>query len=288
MLRLLAVLALLCAATVTDLRTQRIPNTLNIIGLAIGVAFLFAAWLLGLPTDPQLVGALVAGGAMLLLYVGGGVGGGDVKLCAAIGLIIGWPMIVEYLFYGTLTALALILAKSAYNGSIGKDLQNVLTARPKWVEPGGADRHLEALERSARGTARSARSAPNYQNEGKRAERAGSAESGQGRLSANRGVSGEEFSPPDFPKKAVATASGCDPNHSTGDSLPHGEIDLATQAASEAPSGAADEATENTPARGSDESEAPATAENEPIPRPATSLALALLLAVLWVELMRW
>jgi prepilin peptidase CpaA len=85
---LLPTCLVLCVATFTDLRYRRIPNWLVLPYLAAGV--IYAAWMrgrsgLGLSLDGLLLGALVYG----LFYTMGGMGAGDVKLCAAIGAWIG-------------------------------------------------------------------------------------------------------------------------------------------------------------------------------------------------------
>jgi len=72
----------------------------------------------------MLMGAVVAGGLFGLLYLAAyliyhtdALGLGDVKLAVLIGLLIGWPMILQTLFYGCLagaaTGMILLMARKA-------------------------------------------------------------------------------------------------------------------------------------------------------------------------------
>jgi prepilin peptidase CpaA len=76
------------AATFDDLRRRAIANWINVAGLTGGVIYHSAtrgwaglAWSLG--------GAAVGFGVFLIFYVLGGMGGGDVKLSAAFGALLG-------------------------------------------------------------------------------------------------------------------------------------------------------------------------------------------------------
>lgn len=103
---LLVVAGLLLAAAWQDLRTLRIAN-----GLSAAIAALFGAWAVaGLSAgdySPTALGlAIGCAGALFLLgtaaFGAGMIGGGDVKLLAAIGLFAGPSMILDLLL---LTAL---------------------------------------------------------------------------------------------------------------------------------------------------------------------------------------
>jgi leader peptidase (prepilin peptidase)/N-methyltransferase len=65
----------------TDLRDQRLPNRMVVPGLAVGLA----AWVLN-PAPVPLLAALAYAGLLFVLALAGGVGGGDVKLAALLGL----------------------------------------------------------------------------------------------------------------------------------------------------------------------------------------------------------
>ena len=74
--------ALLCAASVFDLRRRIIPDTLN---LAIAATALLCF------SPGNLWGIAVAVPFLLVAVFCGGMGGGDIKLMAACGLVLGLP-----------------------------------------------------------------------------------------------------------------------------------------------------------------------------------------------------
>jgi prepilin peptidase CpaA len=89
---------LLCALTVAtvgavkDIRARRIPNWLTYSGL---IAALFVRIALGgwAGLRGGLAGMLFAGGIFFLLFLLGGMGGGDVKLMAAVGAWVGFAQV---------------------------------------------------------------------------------------------------------------------------------------------------------------------------------------------------
>jgi prepilin peptidase CpaA len=82
------ILAVTMIATITDLRSQRIPNWLVFPFLLAGmvVSTVVGGWS-GL--EHSVLGVLLAAALMGLFYVLGGMGMGDVKLCAGIGAWVG-------------------------------------------------------------------------------------------------------------------------------------------------------------------------------------------------------
>lgn len=81
-------LIILAVATFTDLRSRRIPNWLVLPFLVAGVAV--SGWLHGWHGIEQSLAGMALGAVLLgILFVMGGMGMGDVKLCAAIGAWIG-------------------------------------------------------------------------------------------------------------------------------------------------------------------------------------------------------
>jgi len=95
-------LIVLAVATFTDLRSRRIPNWLVLPFLVAGIVA--SGWLHGWPGIGQSfaglgLGLLVYG----VLFFMGGMGAGDVKLCAALGAWI-WPR--QLLFSLVFTAMA--------------------------------------------------------------------------------------------------------------------------------------------------------------------------------------
>jgi prepilin peptidase CpaA len=82
-------LLVLAIATFTDLRSRRIPNWLSLPFLLLGIGV--SAWLHGLKGVGHSVEGMALGAFLFgILSLMGGMGMGDVKLCAAIGAWI-WP-----------------------------------------------------------------------------------------------------------------------------------------------------------------------------------------------------
>jgi len=79
---------------VIDARTHRLPNRIVLpLGAALLVLMGIEAWATGdaWTLGRALVGMVILGGFYALLNLaGGGVGGGDVKLAAVIGLVLAW------------------------------------------------------------------------------------------------------------------------------------------------------------------------------------------------------
>ncbi|MFK7976734.1 MAG: prepilin peptidase [Halioglobus sp.] len=90
-------LALLIPACAMDLWRHRIPNIITYPGLLAGLALgLISGGAAGLGI--HLLGALAAGFPLLLMFLGGSLGGGDVKLMAAVGAVMGFPAALNALF----------------------------------------------------------------------------------------------------------------------------------------------------------------------------------------------
>ncbi len=120
-------LSLLLAAALIDLQCRRIPNALNAAGLIGGGLVLLAGlcggragWPVLVPPRPPgeaLLGLLLGGGLLLLvgLVSRGGMGAGDFKLAAVIGLFVGFKGMAVVLLLGftsgALTGMLLILLK---------------------------------------------------------------------------------------------------------------------------------------------------------------------------------
>lgn len=95
-------LVLAVAATVEDLWRRQISNALSLGGVALGLTV--HAWLGGWSgLADSLIGCAVGFGVFFIFFLLGGMGGGDVKLMAAFGAILGYPQIITA---AVLTALA--------------------------------------------------------------------------------------------------------------------------------------------------------------------------------------
>ncbi len=99
---LLFLAGVLMIASVTDLRSQRIPNKLTYSTMIFGLVF--AGMTSGLAGFLQSLGGIALGLALLIgFYLLGGMGAGDVKLMAAVGSLLG-PQGVFEAFLGTAMA----------------------------------------------------------------------------------------------------------------------------------------------------------------------------------------
>ena len=110
----LLAIGVVALATVTDVRSGLIPNRLTypavLLGLGIGL------WPhLGPSFASSVLGLGVTFLPALALFAIGAVGGGDVKLLAAVGALVGYPLVLDVLFFsivaGTALALGMIVAK---------------------------------------------------------------------------------------------------------------------------------------------------------------------------------
>jgi prepilin peptidase CpaA len=85
-----ALIVLVCAAAYWDLRLRRIPNWLTMPALAAGLAYHLAIGGIS-GGGAALAGAASGALALGIVYLLGGMGGGDVKLMAAVGALLTWP-----------------------------------------------------------------------------------------------------------------------------------------------------------------------------------------------------
>jgi leader peptidase (prepilin peptidase) / N-methyltransferase len=112
----LVFLTMLAAITLTDLEQRIIPNKILLAGAIVCLA-------IAAPTDPsglpeRLAAAAAAGGLLFLVVLAypKGMGLGDVKLTATMGLFLGWavvPAVLVALFTGSLVGLTLIARHGA-------------------------------------------------------------------------------------------------------------------------------------------------------------------------------
>jgi len=115
--------AVVSIATITDLRSRRIPNwlVLPFLVMGLGVSSWLGGWHgLGKSLEGVLLGLLVMGGLAAL----GGMGMGDVKLCAAIGAWIGPSQLIIALVVMALAGGVMALCWAVARGFLGQLLSD--------------------------------------------------------------------------------------------------------------------------------------------------------------------
>jgi len=109
---------------VWDIRSRRIPNLLSYSGILVGIALRTSVlgWR-GLAT--ALAGGAIGGGIFFLLYLVRGMGGGDVKLMAAVGCLAGAPAVFHIMLACALAGGIMALAIVLYRSRATRTLRNV-------------------------------------------------------------------------------------------------------------------------------------------------------------------
>jgi leader peptidase (prepilin peptidase)/N-methyltransferase len=113
-LRTAVLFAVVTATTVIDWRYRIIPDKLNLAGFILCVLLLFESREV---LTANAIGFLAGGGILYLVAVvsRGGMDGGDIKLAAVMGLLLGWKYLLLALFLanaaGALVGILLVLLK---------------------------------------------------------------------------------------------------------------------------------------------------------------------------------
>jgi prepilin peptidase CpaA len=108
----------------SDIRWNRIHNIVTIPALLTGVLLnLLFTGSAGLKLS--LIGMTIGFCILLLLFLAGGIGGGDIKLLAAIGAIKGYPFILWATFYGVLVGGIIALFVMARYGVMWQSIKNI-------------------------------------------------------------------------------------------------------------------------------------------------------------------
>jgi prepilin peptidase CpaA len=108
-----------------DVRSRRIPNRLTLGAIAAGLAVrgAFGGWW-GLASAAT--GAAIAGGFFFLFFLAGGMGGGDVKLTAAVGAWVGTGQVIPVLIAAAIAGGILAIFSIVVNRNIGRTLRNTV------------------------------------------------------------------------------------------------------------------------------------------------------------------
>ena len=131
-LSVIVLATVLVVAAISDLRRGKVFNWLTypaiVVGLGIGAAegaMAGDAWgVLG----ERLLGFGFGFGVLFVAYLFGGMGGGDVKLMAAVGAVLGWPGVLHAVVYSFLVAAAIGLILMIARGRTGLVLRRLWLA----------------------------------------------------------------------------------------------------------------------------------------------------------------
>jgi prepilin peptidase CpaA len=129
--------AIAVAASGFDLHSRRIPNVLTFGAAAAGLFFAAATggWA---GAGAGLAGYALALALWLPLYALGGMGAGDVKLMAAIGMWIGPTAVLHALLYASIAGGLLALTVALFRGVVRQTFQNVQLLILHWQVAGFA------------------------------------------------------------------------------------------------------------------------------------------------------
>lgn len=114
------------AAAVTDLQSRRIPNWLT------GSSFVLALLLHFVQGGARgagqaLLAGVVAGGVMLVFFLAGGMGAGDVKLMAAVGTLTGFHPLGRVMVATALLGALAAIVTATVNGRLRETVGNAAT-----------------------------------------------------------------------------------------------------------------------------------------------------------------
>jgi len=130
-----AALVVAAGATLTDLQAARIPNALTVTS---GLAGLLAhAVLPGGAGWATSLGGMAAGLAVFFPFFAlGGLGGGDVKLMAALGAWVGWPAVLSLALYTALAGGVVAIGVALAHGYLRQALRNLAALARFWMVAG--------------------------------------------------------------------------------------------------------------------------------------------------------
>jgi prepilin peptidase CpaA len=115
---------ILAFACYGEIKERRIPNWLTLGGIVLGLgSAAIEGGVQGL--SDSALGLAIAGGLFLPFCLLGVVGGGDMKLMAAVGAITGWPMVLRVVTDTCIAGGLIAIAIMAWNGVLLTTLADV-------------------------------------------------------------------------------------------------------------------------------------------------------------------
>jgi prepilin peptidase CpaA len=138
------------AATI-DWRTGLIPNWLSLGGLVLGILghTVYGAWVGGfrvglMEGGASLLGVVLCSLAPGLMYWKGAMGGGDLKLFAALGALLHPMLGIEAQMYSFVAAAVIAPARLAYEGHLGRVFGNSLALLVNPLRPAAKKKPVPA------------------------------------------------------------------------------------------------------------------------------------------------
>jgi len=117
--------AVAMVGAIFDARSRRIPNQFTLAALAAGLVIRGAfEGLMGL--ESAIWGALLPSGILFLFFLAGGMGGGDVKLMAAVGAWVGIKYVTPVLLGAGLAGGILAIAYMVADGTVTRTIRNTV------------------------------------------------------------------------------------------------------------------------------------------------------------------
>lgn len=122
-------LLILVIASYFDLQTRKIPNQLTFPVILVGFGYNLAlSGLSGL--EESFTGLLIGGGLLLIPFILGGMGAGDVKLMAAVGALNGFHITLYAVLYSAVAGGVIALGYSMIKRKASIVLLNTFFALP--------------------------------------------------------------------------------------------------------------------------------------------------------------
>lgn len=130
-----AAIVVAAGATITDVRAARIPNALTVIS---GLTGLVAHTMLPGGSGWLTSVAGLAGGLAVFFpfFALGGLGGGDVKLMAALGAWVGWPDVISLALYAALAGGVVAIGVGLSHGYLRQAFGNLRALLKTWLIAG--------------------------------------------------------------------------------------------------------------------------------------------------------
>jgi len=123
LLSLVPLVAMVVVAATIDLRERRIPNWLTV-AIAVGGLTNSIVWAWPVGFGGSILGFWLGFTLLFIPFAIGAMGGGDVKLLAAIGAWVGWVATLQIFVIAALSALVIVLVQCAVTGRLALLFRN--------------------------------------------------------------------------------------------------------------------------------------------------------------------